>query len=93
MEGFGLPVQESLAHGKPCICSNCGAIGESAQGGGCIALDQLDASSLANAIRQWLTTPEQLTQATEALKGRYFKSWRDSAEEFVAWLRTLRQRS
>ena len=33
MEGFGLPVIESLAHGKPCICSARGAIGESAREG------------------------------------------------------------
>lgn len=92
MEGFGLPVQESLAHGKPCICSSRGAIGEAAEGGGCQALDQVDATSLANAIRTWLGTPAQLAAATEALQCRRFKSWRDSADEFVVWLRTLRQR-
>ena len=92
LEGFGLPVQESLAHGKPCICSNRGALGEAAEGGGCLALDQVDAPSLTNAIRTWLSTPTQLAAATEALQSRRFKSWRDSADEFVLWLRTLRQR-
>ncbi|MBK9989593.1 MAG: glycosyltransferase family 4 protein [Verrucomicrobia bacterium] len=92
MEGFGLPVQESLAHGKPCICSNRGALGEAAEGGGCLTLDQVDATSLGNAMRSWLSTPAQLAAATEALQGRRFKSWRDSADEFVLWLRTLRQR-
>jgi glycosyltransferase involved in cell wall biosynthesis len=33
-EGFGLPVLESLAHGRPCVCSARGATGESARGGG-----------------------------------------------------------
>jgi glycosyltransferase involved in cell wall biosynthesis len=93
LEGFGLPVQESLAHGKPCICSSLGAIGESALGGGCLTLDRVNVPSLANGIRQWLTTPEHLAQATEAINSRYFKSWRDSADEFVTWLRTLRQSS
>jgi glycosyltransferase involved in cell wall biosynthesis len=92
MEGFGLPVQESLAHGKPCICSSRGAIGESAEGGGCLTLDQVDAPSLANALRTWLSTPAQLAEAAEALQSRQFKSWRDSADDFVVWLRTLRQR-
>lgn len=92
MEGFGLPVQESLAHGKPCICSNRGALGEAAEEGGCLALDQVDATSFAGAIRAWLGTPAQLAEATEALQNRRFKSWRDSADEFVLWLRALRQR-
>ena len=36
IEGFGLPVLESLARGKPCVCSGQGALGESARGGGCV---------------------------------------------------------
>jgi glycosyltransferase involved in cell wall biosynthesis len=39
LEGFGLPVLESLALGKPCICSARGPVGESARGGGCVALE------------------------------------------------------
>ncbi len=34
IEGFGLPVLESLARGKPCVCSARGALGEAAEGGG-----------------------------------------------------------
>ena len=28
MEGFGLPIIESLSYGKPCICANFGAMSE-----------------------------------------------------------------
>ena len=28
MEGFGLPIAESLWHGKPCVCGDNGALGE-----------------------------------------------------------------
>ena len=35
-EGFGLPIIES---GKPCICSNLGAIGEISTKGGCLTVD------------------------------------------------------
>ena len=86
MEGFGLPVQESLAHGKPCICSSRGAIGESAQGGGCLALDQVDAKPLATAISQWLSSPSILQAASEATRGRPFKSWPSYADELLSWL-------
>jgi glycosyltransferase involved in cell wall biosynthesis len=37
-EGFGLPVAESLARGKPCLCRTEGALGEVARGGGCLSL-------------------------------------------------------
>jgi glycosyltransferase involved in cell wall biosynthesis len=93
MEGFGLPVQESLAHGKPCICSSHGAIGESASDGGCLTLDQVDAPSLANAISQWLNSPALLAEATEAAQARDFKSWQDYADELICWLRELPRRS
>jgi glycosyltransferase involved in cell wall biosynthesis len=92
MEGFGLPVQESLAHEKPCICSSHGAIGESARGGGCLMLDQVDAPSLANGIGQWLDRPPLLAQAIQAAQARRFKSWQACAEELIGWLRVLPRR-
>jgi len=91
-EGFGLPVQESLAHGKPCICSSRGAIGESAAEGGCLSLERLDAASLAGAIRQWLTTPQLLSTATTEANARLFKTWETHADELICWLRELPRR-
>jgi len=40
MEGFGIPILESLWHGKPCVCGGNGALGEVARGGGCLIVDQ-----------------------------------------------------
>ncbi|MFT3870988.1 MAG: glycosyltransferase [Nibricoccus sp.] len=93
LEGFGLPVQESLAHGKPCICSSRGAIGESAAEGGCLTLDRLDARSLAGAVRQWLTTPQLLATATTDACAREFRTWETHADELICWLRELPRRS
>ena len=93
MEGFGLPVLESLAHGKPCVCSGRGALGEAALGGGCIALDSVDAGSLAAAIKQLLESPANLAALADAARARTFKSWGDYAAELAAWLRTLPRRS
>jgi len=93
MEGFGLPVQESLAHGKPCICSGHGAIGESARDGGCLALEQVDADPLATAIGQWLNNPDSLAKARQEGHDRSFKTWSAYADELLAWLRSLPQRT
>jgi glycosyltransferase involved in cell wall biosynthesis len=93
IEGFGLPVLESLAHGKPCVCSGRGALGEAARGGGCVALDLVDAGSLATAIKRLLETPSDLAALADAARARTFKSWSDYAAELAAWLRTLSRRS
>lgn len=92
MEGFGLPVQESLAHGRPCICSGRGAIGESAVGGGCLTLDQVDAATLAGAVGHWLAAPAELARASEEAQDRTFKPWETYADELVCWMRDLELR-
>jgi glycosyltransferase involved in cell wall biosynthesis len=92
MEGFGLPVLESLAYGKPCVCSGRGALGEAARGGGCVALDSVDAGSLATAIKRLLQNPSDLAALADAARARTLKSWSDYAAELAAWLPTLPRR-
>lgn len=93
IEGFGLPVLESLDQGKPCICSSRGALGESALGGGCLALDTVNATTLTSAIRQLLHHPQQLAALSADAQARTFKSWADYARELTAWMQTLPRRS
>jgi glycosyltransferase involved in cell wall biosynthesis len=93
MEGFGLPVLESLAHGKPCVCSSRGALGEAARDGGCVTLDSMDADSLAATILRLLQNPSALAALAAAARARTFRSWPDYAAELAAWLRTLSRRS
>lgn len=93
MEGFGLPVLESVARGKPCICSSRGALGESARGGGCVMLDTLDAPQLATAIRQLLRSPAELGRLRAAAVARTFKTWRQYAAELRGWMLTVRRRN
>ena len=92
MKGFGLPVFESLSHGKPCICSARGALGEAARDGGCVALDRVDAPAVAAAIERLLSDPDQLDGLTAVARGRTFKTWSAYAGELLAWMRTLPRR-
>ncbi|GAB1488542.1 hypothetical protein MASR2M8_09870 [Opitutaceae bacterium] len=89
MEGFGLPVLESLRHGRPCICSNQGALGESARGGGCLAIDQVDASGLAIAIGRLLESPPLRSELATAAHNRPLKSWARYADDLTNWMKTL----
>jgi glycosyltransferase involved in cell wall biosynthesis len=92
LEGFGLPVMESLRHGKPCICSSRGALGESALGGGCLTCETTDISDLANAMGRLIedhTTRERL--AAEA-KARRFRTWSDYAAGLREWIREVPRR-
>lgn len=93
IEGFGLPVLESLQHGKPCICSDAGALGESARGGGCVSLPSVDARSLAGAIRRLLQDAAELATLAGQARARRFKLWPDYARELTDWMATLPRRS
>ena len=93
IEGFGLPVIESLAHGKPCICSARGALGESARDGGCVALASVDVAHVAAAVRRLLDTPPELAALADAARTRTFRSWSDYAATLTAWMQTLQRRS
>jgi glycosyltransferase involved in cell wall biosynthesis len=88
-EGFGFPVLESLAHGKPCICSAKGALGESAQGGGCLTLDHLGAAHLAAAIEKILTGTTVRAALIAEARARTFRTWRDYSHDLLAWMHTL----
>jgi glycosyltransferase involved in cell wall biosynthesis len=93
IEGFGLPVLESLQHGKPCVCSGLGALGESARGGGCVTLATVDAPALAAAIRRLLKHPAEVAALAAEARARKFKSWPDYAAELTAWMATLSRRA
>lgn len=88
-EGFGLPVIESLQHGRPCVCSARGALGESALAGGCVALDAVDPPSIAGAMDRLLKFPAELSALASAARARNIKTWSDYAGELTAWMQSL----
>jgi glycosyltransferase involved in cell wall biosynthesis len=89
-EGFGLPVLESVAHGKPCVCSSRGALGEAAAGGGCLTLSAVTATELAGGIGRLLAEPAALAELSAQARRRPIRTWRDHAAELTAWIAELR---
>lgn len=83
IEGWGLPVQESLAHGVPCIASNAGAHPESGldlatyfESGSRTALSQ----ALANWIENDKLLEERKLAIKKALQSARLPNWDDAAE-------------
>lgn len=93
LEGFGLPVLESLAHGKPCVCSGRGALGESARGGGCLTLESVDPAALRAAIAELLASPARLDHLAAEARTRRPRTWHDYSGELTGWVETVRRRS
>ncbi len=61
-EGWGLPVQESIAHGVPCIASSGGALPEA--GGGLATLfEPSDTKGLKEAMARWIVDEAALAEA------------------------------
>lgn len=93
-EGFGLPVLESLQHGRPCLCGSGGALAETARGGGAVLLSATPrAEEIASAMRDWLEHPATLSAQAAAARARGFRRWSDYAADFRTWLRELPRRS
>ena len=88
-EGFGLPVLESLKHGKPCICSSQGAIGEISTQGGCHTVEQPTPNQLAGAMEQLLTDQNHYEELQQEARGRDFRTWSDYAKDIFEFHKSL----
>jgi glycosyltransferase involved in cell wall biosynthesis len=82
-EGWGLPVVESLAQGKPCICSTASAVAEAAQGLAMV-VDPLDTPRWVAAIEQ-LWRDDDLRDQAAARCAREFRPqlWKDHARQLL----------
>ena len=83
-EGWGLPVVESLALGKPCICSTAPAVVEAAQGMA-QALDPLDTPAWVAAIeRLWSDTALREDTALRLRRDYRPETWQNHGERMLA---------
>ena len=69
-EGWGLPVAESLAHGKPCICSNASSLSEIAPGL-VDGHDPLDVEGCARLVRRALLEGDFLRQRQAHIRAEF----------------------
>ncbi|HEY5302240.1 MAG TPA: glycosyltransferase [Acetobacteraceae bacterium] len=90
VEGFGLPILESLWMGRPCIVHDSGVMAELAAPGGCLCVDMRDPAALAGAIERLATDAALRERLAEEARGRTIATWRDYAAELGTELAELR---
>jgi glycosyltransferase involved in cell wall biosynthesis len=73
-EGWGLPVVESMALGKPCVTSTASALAE-ATGGLVPTLDPLDFPAWVAQVERWAFEPAALAEAAARLRHYRPPSW------------------
>ncbi|MFL1405360.1 glycosyltransferase [Marinobacter sp. M1N3S26] len=83
-EGYGMVIDEALAHGLPVIASDGGALAETADRPGCVTYPVGDVDALAALIHERLHHPEQLVQQQQAARrsARTLRTWDQAAREF-----------
>lgn len=86
IEGFGLPIAESLASGTPVITSNYGSMAEVAAGGGALTVDPRDVHELEEAMRRLLTDDVLLDDLQRQARARRFGSWNEYAKTVWGYL-------
>ena len=85
MEGYGMPIMESIWQGKPCLCSSEGAMGELAEGGGCVTTDVNSVDAMAECLYRMCTDSELIEKLTQEAISRPIITWKEYA------LNTLKQ--
>ena len=89
LEGFGLPVIESLWLGRPCVCADFGVMAENAAGGGCVTVDVRNPQALADAILRLADSTDLRHRLAVEATTRPLKTWGKYAEELLAALGSL----
>ncbi|WP_277508663.1 glycosyltransferase [Ereboglobus sp. PH5-5] len=74
-EGFGLPVLESLAHGRACVCSGLTAMAEVAGGGGCVLTGEPSSGNIALGMESLLTDQKMNASLSVAALARDIRTW------------------
>jgi glycosyltransferase involved in cell wall biosynthesis len=89
-EGLGLPVLESLWHGRPVITGADGPMAEIGKGAGCLNAEMQSVESLATAMRSLLNDPARNLRIAREAYERPLKTWDEYGKELLPILQSGR---
>lgn len=75
VEGFGLPIVESLRLGTPVITTNYGSMAEVAAGGGAVLVDPRDSGAIRSAIDDLLSDDDAVRRLEDEAAAREWTTW------------------
>jgi glycosyltransferase involved in cell wall biosynthesis len=88
-EGWGLPVVESLAFGKFCLCSNAGSLTEAGEDF-CEYIDPWDVNAWTSKIRYFVENPEEIEKRNRnAALSFKAHSWEETSRKIMHIAREL----
>ena len=90
-EGFGMPVLESHAFGKPCLTTERGGLRDFVHDGGCEIVEPT-VPGIAAGLRRLLAEPAHYRILADQAAQRTFRSWDDYTADLLAWMESLPKR-
>lgn len=91
IEGFGLPIIESLKLGKPCITTNFGAMAESGNKPGCELTNTLSVTGLKKSLKKMIEDDKFRERKTKQAEMSKIDNWSDYSESLIKILTTKRR--
>ncbi len=89
VEGYGLPIVESLWMGRPCLAHGAGVMQELAEGGGCVTIDMTDVQALETELERLATDPDLRARLRAEANRRPLSNWEEYGIEIAERLAQL----
>ena len=86
IEGFGMPILESVWHARPCLCFDQGVMAEIAAEGGCYTTDVTDVAAFAEALYRLSNDAELRAELSAQACRRKLKTWSEYASQLLQTL-------
>ena len=77
LEGYGLPIVESIAAGVPCLTASFGSMAEIGSMGGCLLVDVIDDKDFKDGIWRLISEPKLITKLRNESLNAKLKTWED----------------
>lgn len=88
-EGYGLPVAEALAYGKPCISSTAGSLPEIG-GDLVLRIDPKDTIGWVDAIARYMRSPDDVDAWSQRIRAEFRPiTWEQSAAQFFGTIERI----